>query len=45
MEKTIIICIDCRKRTTVEEIKAGRHSHADMLEMENPFDPAAVGED
>ncbi len=45
MEKTIIICFECRKRTSVEEIKAGRHNHADVVEAENPFDPAAVGED
>ena len=45
MEETIIICIECRQRTSVEEIKAGGHSHADVVETENPFDPAAVGED
>jgi hypothetical protein len=42
---TIIICFECRKRTRLEEIKAGYHSHADVLDLELPFDPAAVGED
>ena len=42
---TIIICFECRKRTSQEEIKAGYHSHADMFDLELPFDPAAVGED
>ncbi len=46
MEKeTILICIECRKKTTLEEIKAGRHSHADLLEWEDPFDPAVAGGD
>jgi hypothetical protein len=46
METTkIIICFECRKRINADEIKAGYHSHADVLEFENPFDPAAVGED
>ena len=42
---TIIICFECRKRTSQEEIKAGYHSHADVFDLELPFDPAAVGED
>ena len=46
MEKPIIICFECRRQTSLEEIKAGDHSHADLLESEDPFDPAAVvGED
>jgi hypothetical protein len=40
MEKPIIICFECHQRTTLDEIKAGRHSHADILEHESPFDPA-----
>ncbi|MGI9104169.1 MAG: hypothetical protein ACR2IF_17145 [Terriglobales bacterium] len=44
MEK-IIICFECRKRITAEEIKAGQHSHVDVLECESPFDPAVNAED
>ncbi len=43
--ETIIICFECRKRATVEEIRAGKHDHADFMERENPFDPAAVGDE
>jgi hypothetical protein len=39
MEATII-CIECRERTTLEQIRAGYHSHADFVEDEPPFDPA-----
>jgi Holliday junction resolvase len=42
MEKPIIICFECRKRTNPEDIKLGYHSHADLLEFEDPFDAAAV---
>ena len=42
--ETIIICIECRERTTLEQIRAGYHSHADFMESEPPFDPA-VNED
>jgi hypothetical protein len=45
MEKPIIICFECQKRTTVEEIKSGCHSHADVLELESPFDPAVNADD
>lgn len=45
METQIIICFECRKRINVDEIKAGYHSHADLLEVENPFDPAVNAED
>lgn len=45
MEKPIIICFECRKRTTSEDIKAGYHSHADVMESESPFDPAVNAED
>jgi hypothetical protein len=41
----IIICFECRKRTTEEEIRAGLHSHADRLELQAPFDPAVNAED
>ncbi len=44
MEK-IIICFECRKRVTVEEIHAGHHSHVDLLESESPFDPAVNADD
>ncbi|MBZ5629503.1 MAG: hypothetical protein LAO06_11630 [Acidobacteriia bacterium] len=43
MERPIIICFECRKRTNPEEIKSGYHSHADVLESESPFDPAVNG--
>ena len=43
MEKPIIICFECRKRTTPDDIKAGHHSHADVMESEAPFDPAVNG--
>jgi hypothetical protein len=45
MEEPIIICFECRRRATEKEIKAGLHSHADLLEMEWPFDPAANADD
>jgi hypothetical protein len=45
MEPIIIICFECRKRTTLEEIRAGNHSHADALEAEVPFDPAVNADD
>ncbi len=42
MESTIIIiCFECRQRTTLDEIKTGAHDHADFMELESPFDPAA----
>jgi hypothetical protein len=42
----IIICFECRKRITPEEIKAGFHNHADWLESQPaPFDPAVNAED
>ena len=41
----IIICFECRKRTTLEDIQSGHHSHADVLEAEFPFDPAVNAED
>ena len=41
----IIICFECRKRTTLEDIQVGYHSHADVLEVESPFDPAVNAED
>lgn len=41
----IIICFECRKRTTVEDIKSGWHSHADVLEVQGPFDPAVNADD
>jgi hypothetical protein len=40
MDQQIIICFGCRKRTTPQEIKSGQHRHADLLELEPPFDPA-----
>ncbi len=45
MEQAIIICFECHQRTTLQEIKAGYHSHADVLEAESPFDPAVNAED
>jgi hypothetical protein len=45
METQIIICFECRKRINLDEIKAGYHSHADLLEVENPFDPAVNADD
>ena len=36
----IIICFGCNKRTTLEDIQSGYHSHADVLEVESPLDPA-----
>lgn len=41
----IIICFECHKRTTLEDIQSGYHSHADVLEVESPFDPAVNAED
>ena len=43
----IIICFQCRKRTTLEDIQSGHHSHADVLEVKSPspFDPAVNAED
>ena len=42
----IIICFQCRQRTTEAEIHEGRHSHADLLEEQPPdLNPAASGED
>ena len=41
----IIICFECRKRTTLEDIQAGYHSHADVFEVAFPFDPAVNAED
>lgn len=26
----IVICFDCRRRITIEEIRAGKHNHADI---------------
>jgi hypothetical protein len=43
--EAIIICFECHKRTTLEEIQSGYHSHADVLEVESPFDPAVNAED
>ena len=45
MKEAIIICFECRKRTNREEIQSGNHSHADLLELESPFDPAVNAED
>ena len=41
----IIICFECRQRTTLEEIQAGCHSHADVVEADYPFDPAVNADD
>jgi hypothetical protein len=42
----IIICFECRKRITPEEIKSGLHDHADGIESRRaPFDPAVNAED
>ena len=41
----IIICFECRKRATLEDIQSGYHNHADVLEAEFPFDPAVNAED
>jgi hypothetical protein len=42
----IIICFECRKRTTLEDIQSGLHSHADVLEeIKSPFEPAVNAED
>jgi hypothetical protein len=43
--ETIIICFECRKRMALEDIQSGYHSHADILEVEFPFDPAVNAED
>lgn len=43
--ESIIICFECRKRTTMEEIQSGHHNHADVLEAEFPLDPAVNAED
>jgi hypothetical protein len=43
--ESIIICFECRKRTTLEDIQSGHHNHADVLEAEFPFDPAVNAED
>jgi hypothetical protein len=34
MPQPIIICFECRKRTTVEEIKAGLHNHGLLDQVE-----------
>ena len=41
----IIICFECRQRTTPEEIQAGHHDHADFWESDFPFDPAVNAEE
>jgi hypothetical protein len=43
--EAIIICFECRKRMTPEDIQPGYHSHADVLEAESPFDPAVNADD
>ncbi len=45
MEATIIICFECRKRTSLEELKSGIHDHADFMDLESPFDPAVNADD
>jgi len=42
----IIICFECRQRTTEAEIHDGRHSHADLLdEKRSELDTAASGDE
>jgi hypothetical protein len=42
----IIICFECRQRTTEAEIKDGQHSHADLLEdKRRELNPAASGDE